>query len=234
MKLRPSKFAVQAGVTRQAIGQKIKNGTLVVDAAGFLDTDNPINSAYISEQGHKPKKAVILPFTASTRNAAIETPENMATPPPIAETELLAAAGVPASELLNYTLRDLVTKYSGGIYNLEKHARTLQNLTTAADKEQRMAERAMRLIPKDFVAARVFPFLDTLIKKIMEYVETEADNIITKVLSDGTEAKGTLIEMMQDGLSRIVAGTKGQVTKELQSLKGRHDLNADAPDGGND
>ena len=230
MKLRPAKFALQAGVSKQAISAKIKNGTLAVDAAGFLDTDNPINAAYISDPGRKPRKtsAASLPAPAPS---AISAPapggsgEN-SSPISLSDADIAAAAGVSATELLNFTLRDVVMKFSG-IYNLEKHARTLRDITMAADKEQRMAERSLRLIPKDFVTSRLFPFLNMLTKQIIEYPESATDNVISKILSDGPEAREAITIMMRDGLSRIIAKSKEQVIKELDSLRGRHGLGLD-------
>ena len=219
LKLRPADFARQAGVTKQAISAKIKNGTLVVDDAGFLDTDNPINSAYISEPRRIAKKQAIIPFpaTAGVPAASPAPPASM----PMTEAELAAAAGVPATELLDYTLRDVVMKFNG-IYGLEKHAKTLQYLVVTADKEQRMAERSLRLIPRDFVMSSVFPFLNQLMIQLIEYPEIEADKIISKVLADGPSAREAVVIMLRDGISRIISKSKEQVVKELDSLRGRH------------
>jgi len=235
MKCRPADFAKKAGVSKQAIHAKLKNKTLIVDDAGFLDTDNPINSAYISDSGRKSRNIVQFPLpgastTASAASAApgaSPAPSAGASPAPaMSEADIAAAAGVTATELLNFTLRDVVIKFSG-IYNLEKHARTLRDITMAADKEQRMAERALRLIPKDFVTSRVFPFLNMLMKQLIEFPDAEADKIISKVLSDGPEAREAVIMMLRDGLSRIIAKSKEQVIKELDSLRSRHGLGGD-------
>lgn len=222
MKLKPVDFARQAGVSKQAISAKIKNKTLIIDEAGFLDTDNPINSAYISNAGRRSRQNIVNPLpaaiTSPPQGAIVQSAPTPATP-----ADMAAAAGVPATELLDYTLRDVVMRYNG-IYNLEKHAKVLQNIMMAADKEQRMAERSMRLISKDFVTARIFPFLNMLMKQLIEYPESAADNIISKVLSDGPEAREAIITMIRDGISRIIAKSKEQVIKEIESLRPRHGL----------
>ena len=232
LKLRPADFARQAGVSKQAVGAKIKNKTLVVDEAGFLDVDHPINSAYISDHGRKPKKNVILPFPAAEaapggKGGGDAGGAGDAALPPSAgamsEVEMAEAAGVPAAKLLNYTLREVVAKF-GGIYGLEKHAKTLQYLMLSADKEQRMAERSLRLVPKDFITSRIFPFLNMLMKQIIEYPEAVAENLVSKILADGPEARDAVVIMMRDGLSRIIVKSKEQVIKELDSLRGRHGL----------
>jgi len=228
MKFRPANFAKQAGVSKQAVHAKIKNKTLVVDDAGFLDADNPINSAYISDSRRKTRNIVPFPVPGAPAPIAANSaplPGGVA-PTPMTEADIAAAAGVTATELLNYTLRDVVIKFSG-IYNLEKHARTLRDITMAADKEMRMQERSLRLIPKDFVTSRVFPFLNMLMKQLIEYPEAVADNVVSKVLADGPGAREAVILIIRDGLSRIIAKSKEQVIKELDSLRSRHGLGGD-------
>jgi hypothetical protein len=226
MKLKPVEFARQAGVTKQAISAKIKNQTLIIDAAGFLDTDNPINSAYISDPGRKAKKtalsvqAVPGAATAPLGETATGTSPS-ALPIPVTDTEIAAAAMVPATELLNYTLREVVMRF-GGLYGLEKHIKALRELTATAEREQKMDERAMRLIPKDFVLSGVLAYLNYLNRQLIEYPEMAADKIIPKIISDGPEARDEVILIMRDGISRIIAGAKEQAAKELNGLRGRH------------
>ncbi|GHV79788.1 hypothetical protein AGMMS49944_15790 [Spirochaetia bacterium] len=216
MKLKPADFARQAGVTRQAVGAKIKNNTLVVDAAGFLDTENPVNSAYISDQGRKPRTAPSV-AAAAVSQAAPPVPTPLALQ---GDDQIAAAAGVPA-ELLTFTLRELVVRYNGMI-NLEKHARILRDLTTANEKELRIQERSIKLIEKDFVTARLFSYIDVLMRQLMEYPESVMDAFVARVLSEGADCRGELVSMMRDGLGRIIAGAKDQVIKELNSLKGKY------------
>jgi hypothetical protein len=140
---------------------------------------------------------------------------------PQTEAEICAAAGVPAVKLLSYTLREIVAKFNG-LYNLEKHAKTLRDITIAAEKEQRMAERSLKLIEKDFVTSRLFQYVDVLMKQIIEYPEGAVDTLVAKVLSDGPDARGDLVIMLRDGLGRIIAGAKDQLIKELNGLKGKY------------
>jgi hypothetical protein len=222
-------FARQAGVTKQAISAKIKNQTLIIDAAGFLDTDNPINSAYISDPGRKAKKtALSVRAVPGAGSAATAPPEETATGKspsaasiPATDAEIAAAAMVPAMELLNYTLRDVVMRF-GGLYGLEKHIKALRELTATAEREQKMDERAMRLIPKDFVMSGVLAYLNYLNHQLIEYPEMAVDKIVPKIISDGPEARDEVILIMRDGISRIIAGAKDQAAKELNGLRGRH------------
>jgi hypothetical protein len=232
MKLKPADFARQAGVTRQAVGAKIKNSTLIMDAAGFLDTDHPVNSAYISGQGRKPRRtaasagtgAAPLPGPAAPPSQPVVIPG--ASPPPAFrdDEQISAAAGGVPAELLGLTLRELVIRYNG-IMNLERQARVLRDITTANEKEMRIGERSMKLIEKDFVTSRIFVYIDLLMRQLMEYPESVMDAFVAKVLSEGQQCQGELVSMMRDGLGRIIAGAKDQVIKELNSLKGKYTNN---------
>jgi hypothetical protein len=227
MKLKPADFAREAGVSRQAIFAKIKNSTLMVDSAGFLDTDNPINSAYISDPDRKRRQAAIAPpmppaGTGTETTTTSTLPPIPASLPAAIQTEegIAAAAGVPA-KLLSLTLRELVVGYNG-LYNLEKHARTLRELVVSAEKEQRMQERGLKLIERDFVTSRLFQYIDVLMRQIIEYPESAADAIVAKIMSEGPDARGDLVFMMRDNLGRIIAGAKDQIIKELNGLRGKY------------
>jgi hypothetical protein len=225
MKLKPADFARQAGVTRQSVGAKIKNKTLIIDAAGYLDTDNPINAAYISDPERKSRREAHSKPVAPPGDFNLPIPASKLAPAqvsPALETEedIAGAAGVPA-ELLSLTLRELVIKYNG-IYNLEKHAKTLQYIMSTAEKDQRIQERSLKLIEKDFVTSRLFQFVDTLMKQLIEYPEATIDSIIAKIQSDGAAAREELVVMIRNGLGKVISGAKEQIVSELNGLKGKY------------
>jgi hypothetical protein len=224
MKLKPADFAREAGVSRQAISTKIKNNTLIVDAAGYLDTDNPVNSAYISDPERSLRKAAAS-FPAPAAGIAPATG-----PPPSAagarsDADIATAAGT-AAEMLSMTIRELVMAHAG-VQGIERYARTLRDLTATAEKEQRTRERGLRLIEKDFVTSRLFTFVNVICKQIIEYPESAADAIIAKIMSEGPEARPALVSMMQEALGRIIAGTKSQIIKELDGLRGKYQREED-------
>jgi hypothetical protein len=200
MKLKPADFAREAGVSRQAISTKIKNNTLIVDAAGYLDTDNPINSAYISAPDRSRRKAVAIspvpaggnapPAGAAATMAAAPGPPS--TPAGVrSDTDIAAAAGT-AVEMLSMTVRELVMAHAG-VQGIERYTKILRDLTATAEKEQRTKERGLNLIEKDFVASRLFAFVDVVCKQIIEYPESAADAIIAKIMSEGSEARPSLV-----------------------------------------
>jgi hypothetical protein len=226
MKLKPADFAREAGVSRQAISTKIKNNTLIVDAAGFLDTDNPVNSAYISDPERSRRKAAVS-FPAPAGGNAPPAASIPAGPgPPVipagprSDTDIATAAGT-AVEMLSLTIRELVIAHAG-IQGIERYARTLRDLTATAEKEQRTKERGLKLVDKDFVTSRLFAFINAICKQIIEYPDSAADAIIAKIMSEGSEARPSVVDMMQEGLGRIIGETKNQIVKELTSLKGKY------------
>jgi hypothetical protein len=224
MKLKPADFAREAGVSRQAISTKIKNKTLVVDAAGFMDTDNPINSAYISDPDRSRRKAAAFP-TIPAASPALAVPPAAApglsaTVGSRSDADIAAAAGT-AVEMLSMTIRELVMAHAG-VQGIERYTKILRDLTATAEREQRTREHGLKLIEKDFVTSRVFAFVDSVCKQIIEYPEAAADAIIAKIMSEGPEARPSVVSMMQEALGRIIAETKNQIIKELDSLKGKY------------
>jgi hypothetical protein len=222
MKLKPADFAREAGVSRQAISTKIKNNTLIVDAAGFMDTDNPINSAYISDPDRSRRKAALsaVPPVLTVPLAAAPGLSITTTAGLRSDADIAAAAGT-AVEMLSMTIRELVMSHAG-VQGIERYTKILRDLTTTADKEQRTREHGLKLIEKDFVISKVFAFVDSVCKQIIEYPEAAADAIIAKIMSEGPEARPSVVSMMQEALGRIIAETKNQIIKELDSLKGKY------------
>jgi hypothetical protein len=226
MEVKPAEFARMAGVSRQSVYSKIKNHTLIVNAAGLLDTDNALNTRYMADQRRKAARlAPAQPGAPPGAGAGPDGAEYSAggpLPPAIIRNEIEASAdaGIP-QELLNMTLHDLVLKFNG-LYNLERHAKILRDLTAANEKDQRIRERNLKLIEKDFVTSRLFQFLDVLMHQLLEYPDSMADDLIAKVQSHGADARPEIIKTVQDGLGRIIAGAKEEIIRELNTLKGKY------------
>ena len=206
------------GVTRQSIFAKIKKGTLIQNSAGKLDTENPVNAGYLSEKRRQQEEAQAITGSIATKQTGgIQSPilhRNL--PEPVAAS----AIGVPA-ELLNLTLKELVMRYSG-ILPLEKYAKILKILVESAEKEQRIKERRLTLVDKDFVISRIFQYVDNLMIQILEYPESTADDIVARVLAEKEAARHTVVETMKTGLSKIIANAKEQVINELNGLKHKY------------
>ena len=228
MEVKAAEYARLCQVTRQSVYSKIKNRTLVVNSAGFLDTDNPVNARYMADQRRKSNR--VAPAQAPP---GLEAPADIETPPqftgaapPLLSTDagIAAEAGVP-QELLNLPLRELIIRY-GGLYGLERQAKILQQITAANDRYQRTEERGLKLIPKDFVQGTTIQYLKTLARQILEYPEGAVDDLIARVQAHGADAKPEVILLLRNGLGRIIAGAKEEVIKDLELLKGKYSAEA--------
>jgi len=221
MEVRPAEFARQAGVSRASISEKIKKKRLIVNAAGFLDTENPVNAAYLSK--HKQKRAEAdaaeqvkmgggKSFTSETFTGNTARPDDFA---------VMRAAGLPAREMLNMTLREIVMKYPG-IEKIERYAKILKDITMSAEKEQRIQERELASIPKDFVISRLFGFIDGLIKQLLEYPESSADRIIALANTESENTRIEVVDTMKNGISLIANNAKDTIIAELNGLKSKY------------
>lgn len=225
MEVTQAEFAYQCGVTRQSIHAKIKNGTLQLNSAGKIDTDNMVNARYLSTQRQKKEQKKELNAAASISAGIIQGSVNLPQGGPITSTDaqLAQSAGIPA-QLLSLNLRQLVSMYNG-ILPLEKHAKILKDLAAADEKDQKVRERRLSLIEKDFVVARVFAYIDSLMARVLEYPDGSADTLIALVQSKGPDARQEFVEIMKNGLSKEISGAKTQIIDELNGLKSKYSTN---------
>ena len=130
MEVLPAEFARQAGVTRQSISAKIKNGTLIQNSAGKLDTENPVNAGYLNMKRQQTEATHVI--KSENNGGQGNVVSRIGIPAVRNYTDEMSAQriGVPA-ELLGLSLKDLVLRY-GGILPLEKHAKVLKILTESA------------------------------------------------------------------------------------------------------
>ena len=220
MEVKPAEFARMAGVTRQSVYSKMKNHALIVNAAGLLDTDNPLNSRYLSDQRLKHLRLAPAQITQAPTQDVPNSPAPPGPSLPFRTTDaVLAAEAAVPEELLDLPLRELIIRY-GGMYGLERQAKIYQQLTAANDRYQRTQERGLKLIPKEFVQGTTIQFLKNVTRQILEYPAAAADNLIAKVQAHGADAKPEIIHILQAGLGRIISGAKEEVIRDLELLKG--------------
>ena len=172
MEVNQAEFGRMAGVTRAAIGSKIKNKTLISNSAGFLDTDNPLNRAYLDKKRAE-RRGIGSLTAASVSSNQNQTQKNSYQPTVPAFTN----SNIPPSELLSLTVREIVQKF-GSIDGVEKYAKILRDLTTADERTQRLQERRQEQIPKDFVVSRLFSFTNQMANKVLDAPESFADQVI--------------------------------------------------------
>ena len=197
-----------AGVSRAAINSKIVKGTLVLNSAGKLDTDNPLNRAYLDSKQDALRQP-ITPAISLTKNVGVE--KNINDTP---------------KEMMEMTLRELVQKH-GSLAGVDRYVKILRDLSTADEKIQRMQERRQEQIPKDFVITRLFSYLNQLSNNILDVPESITDQIIALVQSNPDNCRNKVITTIRDYLSRCIGGSKEAVIKELNGLREKYDDTAE-------
>jgi len=212
-----SEFARICSVSPSVISRKISNNTLIRNVAGLLDTENPTNARYIAKRRLKASdKAPDSPTTPEDKRPI---------PPPVdfsclPDHEISEYAGLP-QRLLSLTLRELVTTYKG-IPGMQEYVRMLKDLAAADERDQKVRERRLQLVEKDFVITRLLQYLDTLIKQVLEYPESAVDEVVALVQAQGGSAKLDISRKLEAGISRIIKDSKEQLVKELDGLRSKH------------
>lgn len=214
MEVTQAEFARMAGVSRPAICGKIKNHTLIINSAGMLDTDNPVNRSYLN------KKQIDVQTAASSFCSTPEV-EPVAKLTPGVRANIIQSDNV-AKDMLDMTLREIVKTY-GDIAGVERYAKVLKDLTTTDEKTQRLQERRLVQIPRDFVVGKIFGFLNSLTNKILDVPESIADQMIALVQSEPENCRQKIVNYTRDVLSRAIGGSKEKIIDELNGLKGKYD-----------
>jgi len=235
MEVKPAEFARQAGVSRASISEKIKKKTLIVNAAGMLDTENPVNAGYLSKHRRRAAETEAAELLKASGGKSFTGETFSGSGPPYNPTArpddftIMESAGVPAREMLNMTLREIVLKFPS-IEKIERYAKILKDTTMSAEREQRIQERALTLIPKDFVISRLFPFLEGIIKQVIEYPEAVADRIIALASRETETTRSEVVETLTIGLTQIIAGAKENIIAELNGLRSKYQKDIESHD----
>lgn len=227
MEVKAAEFARMAGVSRMAISGKIKNGTLVLNSGGKLDTDNPVNRAYLDKKREKQKSALQLKELErdleETTQAAAERHSARVLPFSGDGEAKQGQSQGKAATMLNMTIQELIMQY-GDLKGIGEYAKILRDLTVADEREQKTQERRMLQVSKDFVVSRLFSFYDQLMNKLLDVPESVADQIIALVLSeDEGKRRQEIINVLSDNLTRCIGGCKEHIISELNGLKGKYD-----------
>lgn len=225
MEVTPAEFARQAFVSRQSINGKIKNGTLIINSAGKMDTDNPINRAYLEKHRNQLQQDAAteaflqkqkMEIQAAAEKSANDLLEN------IQNNNQISAA-----ELQGMTLGEIVRKF-GNLEGIDRFVKLQKDLVTIEEKNQRLQEKRLQQLPRDFVIARLFGFQQQQASRVLDVPEAGADQIIAMVLANPDGCRQKIIEYMRDLLSRAIGGAKEHVINELSSLRAKYDDNSDS------
>ena len=207
-------FARMCGVSKAAITNKIKEGTLLLNSAEMIETELAANRDYLTRHQAKQKEDIQKQSIALTKTT---------TPLKKSQTNGLIQemAGIP-EHMLNLTIKELVLQY-GSATEIEKYAKILQLLMTSNEKDIKIKERRQIVISKDFVKARLFSYIDQLMNKLLDYPDSAVDVIIAKVKSSNDETRQLLISYIKDGLTRCICDAKEYIINELNGLKNKYD-----------
>ena len=215
--VRQAEFARICGVKPPVISRRIRNNTLIRNAAGLLDTENPTNARYIAKCRLKANgKAADSPAPLEDKRP-IPAPVDFSR---LSDHEVSEYAGLP-QRLLSYTLRQLVEKFRG-LPGMQEYVRMLKDLTAADERDQKVRERRLQLVDKDFVTARLIQYLEMLMKQLLEYPESAVDEIIALVQAQGETARLDVSRKLETGISKIIRNSKEELIKELSGLRSKY------------
>jgi len=139
----------------------------------------------------------------------------------IDEIEFENITGLPA-RMMKLNLKNLVVKY-GGPMMLKSWADILVKIMSANEKDQKIQERRLELIQKDFAISRLFMFLETLSSRIFDYTENIPVEIIALVKSGADDIEIEIKKKMRKDLSILLKDTKENVNRELENLKTKYE-----------
>ena len=240
-------------VSPAAFSKKIKSGTLILNSGGKLDTDNPINRQYLTKKqarfqadisagnleaaaskpgfdlaaqsaGVMPELTASITHMSDSRNKDGSTTHESDKTRTTGNGENSMRISGAAKEALDMTLRELIiTRGGGSIDGVEKYSKILRDLVTADEKDQKLQERRLLQVPKDFVVSRLFGFVDQLMNKLLDVPESITDQVIAYVQAGGGTMRQNVINLISDNVSRCIAGTKEHIIAELNSLRGKYE-----------
>ncbi|MDD5353061.1 MAG: hypothetical protein PHS93_07880 [Candidatus Omnitrophica bacterium] len=133
--------------------------------------------------------------------------------------------GLP-ERMMNLTLYELVKRY-GGPMNLESWSKILQRLMGAMSQDQKIQERRLTLIEKDFVISRLLQYLETLSNRLFDYTESAPIDFISLVKAGGENIEIEIKKKMRKDFSISIKDTKEALTRELESLKKKYEKKSD-------
>jgi len=105
---------------------------------------------------------------------------------------------------------------------MQEYVRMLKDLTAADERDQKVRERRLQLVDKDFVTARLIQYLEMLMKQLLEYPESATDEIIALVQAQGEAARLEVSRKLETGISKIIKNSKEELIKELSGLRSKY------------
>ena len=115
----------------------------------------------------------------------------------------------------------------GSISMMEKPSMILNRIMQAAEKDQKIRERRLDLIEKNFCESKLFLYLENLSKLLFDFPESCIDQIIAFVKSDKENYRNLIINDMRKELGILISQTKDSIRRELDNLVSKYKKDVD-------
>jgi hypothetical protein len=215
MEYKQADFCKTYGLEASTVSKAIKRGALQKNTAGLLDDEHTLNKVFLAKRRIKSVNEALPDDGKNTGRVASQIDFSA-----LDDEEIARYAGLPR-KLLGMSIRGLVIRFKG-IDGLQDYIKMLRDLSAADEKDQKTQERRLQLVEKDFIISRIIHFLDVLMKQLLEWPDGAADGIIATVQSEGAAARHDVVSLMEKGLTEIIKDAKGQIIKEVNSLRAKY------------
>lgn len=122
---------------------------------------------------------------------------------------------------MNLTIKELVIEYDEPV-KLKFWADILYKLLQAQEREQKIKERDLELIEKDFVMTYIFKYIELLNLRLLDYPDSAVDNLTALIKTNENNVRMKIIEEMTKDFSMILTETKESIKREINKLLNKH------------
>lgn len=255
MEVTASEFARMCGLSPMAVSKRIANGTLIRNAARRIDTDNPVNRAFLEAKQNRIKMKLqmkqleagikeasssagssgkfdelcnaIFADAASGRESSAKNDGDSQTVEQgqkaggaVAQGNILGSGS--AKDIMSCTMGELLRRFNS-IDNIERFSKIIRDLSAAEEREQKLQERRLVQVPKDFVVQRVFGYMDQLMNQLLDVPEAVCDQVIAVSQANADDKRTVVMNILNDNLTRCISGAKSHIVNELSALRSKYD-----------
>ena len=240
IKLSTKEFSRLSNVSQEALRQAVKKNQLKRDNQFRYDLSDKINIAYLISKGITPKK--INEFVKGLSGYSLELLEENAKKYKdslnkndkknsknkkisieseieeklIDEQKFKDITGLP-SEFMRKTIEELIFEYDEPA-TLKLWVEIYYKILQSQERAQKIKERDLELIEKDFVMKYISKYLELLNRTLLDYPESAIDNLIALAKTENKNIRVTLIEDMTKDVSRMLEETRELIKRELKEL----------------
>jgi hypothetical protein len=215
MEYKQADFCRAYGIANDTLSKAIRRGAVLKNTAGLIDDENTTNKLYLAKRRRRDTNEALADDGKNAERVIRQVDFSA-----FDDYEIAGRIGLPR-RLLGMTIRELVIKFKG-LDGIERYVRMLRDLAAADEKDQKTQERRLQLVEKDFILARVFQYLEVLMKQLLEYPEGAVDGIIAMVQSKGAAARRDVVRTIEKGMTDIIKDSKNQVIKEMNGLRAKY------------